>query len=99
MAFKRNINRASIVVYNQLVKPVLKPSEDVIVLEALRKIQPCSARYLHFYINVGRIKKMELSNVRRSISELKSEGKIYSDRISICPLSKRNVNIWKLKNK
>lgn len=82
----------SIANYHLKIKGSHEDFQDEVILEAVRKFQPCTGRMIWKYLN----DKIENSSVARSLNNLKKKTKIISPFKDNCPVTGNKVQWYSI---
>lgn len=88
----RNTAITSIINYHNHIKGSHEDGQDKTILEAIKKIQPCSGRMIERYLNY----KIENSSIARSLNNLKKENKIESTSKEYCKVTGKLVQFYRI---
>ncbi len=80
---KNLTSSTSIENYHFKIKGEFEENQDEIILDAVKKFQPCTGRIIWEALN----KKIENSSIARSLNNLKKKSKITSPYSDKCPIT------------
>jgi hypothetical protein len=89
---KTNAAPTSIAIYHNKIKGSHENSQDALMYEAIKKIQPCTARQVYNHIHCS----IEIGSVVRSINNLKRKQLIEVATIKPCPISGNRCQHYQL---